>query len=65
MFTSVRFITLQYEPGSELAKIFNGTNERITFTLNSTTQGMNELQNTINEAMLREKQSPSSSIIQN
>ena len=57
IFTSVRFITLLYEPGSELAKVFNGKNERITFTLNSTTQGMKELQNTVNEAILREKQS--------
>ena len=57
IFTSIRFITLQYEPGSELAKILNGTNERITFTLNSTTQGMKELQNTMNEAILREKHS--------
>ena len=57
IFTSVRFITLLYEPGSELAKVFNGTNERITFTLNSTTQGMKELQNTVNEAILREKHS--------
>ena len=57
IFTSVRFITLLYEPGSELAKVFNGTNERITFTLNSTTQGMKELQNTMNEAILREKHS--------
>jgi len=58
IFTSIRFVTLQYEPGSELAKVFNGTNERITFTLNSTTPGMEELQNTVNEAILREKQSP-------
>jgi hypothetical protein len=57
IFTSVRFITLLYEPGSELAKVFNGTNERVTFTLNSTTQGMKELQNTVNEAILREKHS--------
>ena len=57
VFTSVRFITLLYEPGSELAKVFNGTNERITFTLNSTTQGMKELQNIVNEAILREKHS--------
>lgn len=57
IFTSVRFITLLYEPGSELAKVFNGTNERITFTLNSTTQGMKELQNTVNEAILKQKQS--------
>ena len=58
VFTSIRFITLQYEPGSELAQIFNGTNERITFTLNSTTQGMDELQSSINEAILKEKKSP-------
>ena len=58
VFTSIRFITLQYEPGSELAQIFNGTNERITFTLNSTTQGMDELQRSINEAILKEKKSP-------
>jgi hypothetical protein len=57
IFTSVRFITLLYEPGSELAKVFNGKNERITFTLNSTTQGMKELQNIVNEAILREKHS--------
>ncbi len=58
VFTSIRFVTIQYEPGSELAKIFNGTNERITFTLNSTTQGMNELQRSINEAILKDKKSP-------
>ena len=58
VFTSIRFVTLQYEPGSELAKVLNGTNERITFTLNSTTPGMAELQNTINEAILKEKKSP-------
>ncbi|MGZ5509834.1 MAG: hypothetical protein ACXWFC_05065 [Nitrososphaeraceae archaeon] len=58
VFTSIRFVTIQYEPGSELAKIFNGTNERITFALNSTTQGMDELQRSINEAILKEKKSP-------
>ena len=58
VFTTIRFVTIQYEPGSELAKIFNGTNERITFTLNSTTQGMNELQRSINEAILKDKKSP-------
>ena len=58
IFTSIRFITLKYEPGSDLAKILNGTNERITFTLNSTTQGMEELQRSINEAILKEKKSP-------
>ncbi|MGZ5547175.1 MAG: hypothetical protein ACXWFZ_04420 [Nitrososphaeraceae archaeon] len=58
VFTSIRFVTIQYEPGSELAKIFNGKNERITFTLNSTTQGMDELQRSINEAILKDKKSP-------
>lgn len=58
VFTSIRFLTLSYEPGSELAKIFNGTNERITFTLNSTTQGMDQLQRAMNEAILKEKNSP-------
>ena len=55
IFTSIRFVTINYEPGSELAKIFNGTNERLTFTLNSTTQGMDELQRSINEAILKDK----------
>ena len=58
VFTSIRFVTLQYEPGSELAKVLNGTNERITFTLNSTTPGMAELQKIVNEAILKEKKSP-------
>ncbi len=58
IFTSIRFVTLQYEPGSELAKVLNGTNERITFTLNSTTPGMAELQKIVNEAILKEKKSP-------
>ncbi|MDF2737679.1 MAG: uncharacterized protein K0S93_1536 [Nitrososphaeraceae archaeon] len=58
IFTSIRFINLRYEPGSELSKIFNGTNERIEFSLNSTSQGMNEIQSAINEAFLREKNSP-------
>lgn len=58
IFTSIRFINLGYEPGSEISKIFNGTNERLEFTLNSTTQGMNEIQSAINEAILREKNSP-------
>ena len=43
IFTSIRFINLRYEPGSELSKILNGTNERLEFTLNSTSQGMNEV----------------------
>ncbi|HEU5462119.1 MAG TPA: hypothetical protein VFU79_07595 [Nitrososphaeraceae archaeon] len=58
IFTSIRFVTIRYEPGSELAQIFNGTNERVMFTLNSTTQGMEELQRSVNEAILKEKKSP-------
>jgi hypothetical protein len=58
VFTSIRFINLKYEPGSELSKILNGTNERLEFTLNSTSQGMDELQRAINEAFLTEKKSP-------
>ena len=58
IFTSIRFVTIRYEPGSELAQILNGTNERVMFTLNSTTQGMEELQRSVNEAILKEKKSP-------
>ena len=58
VFTSIRFINLKYEPGGELSKIFNGTNERVQFTLNSTNEGMDQLQKVINEAFLRERNSP-------
>jgi hypothetical protein len=61
-FAGVRFITLQYTQGSALAKILNGTNERIEFSLNGTfngTQGngMDKVIQAINNAML-EKRSP-------
>jgi hypothetical protein len=58
IFTSIRFVTLRYEPGSELSQILNGKNERVMFELNSTTQGMEELQKSVNEAVLKEKKSP-------
>ena len=58
VFTSIRFLTIKYEPGSELSKIFNGTNERVQFTLNSSNIGMNELQRLVNEAILVDKNSP-------
>jgi hypothetical protein len=58
IFTSIRFVTLKYEPGSELSQIFNGKNERVMFELNSTTQGMEELQKSVNDAILKEKKSP-------
>ncbi|HET8792865.1 MAG TPA: hypothetical protein VFM31_03645 [Nitrososphaeraceae archaeon] len=58
IFTSIRFINLKYEPGGELSKIFNGTNERVQFTLNSTNEGMDQLERIINEAFVTEKNSP-------
>jgi hypothetical protein len=58
IFTSIRFINLKYEPGGELSKIFNGTNERVQFTLNSTNEGMDQLEKIINEAFVRETNSP-------
>lgn len=58
VFTSIRFLTIKYEPGSELSKIFNGTTERVSFTLNSTDKGMKVLEKTINDAILVEKNSP-------
>ena len=58
VFTSIRFINLKYEPGGELSKIFNGTNERVQFTLNSTNEGMDQLERIINEAFVTEKNSP-------
>jgi hypothetical protein len=58
MFTGIRFINLKYEPGSELAKIFNGTNQRLQFSINSTYEGMGQLERIINEAFVTEKNSP-------
>ena len=58
VFTGIRFITIQYPPGSQLAKQFDGKNERVTFTMNSTEDGMNQLISTINQVLRTEKQSP-------
>lgn len=58
IFTGIRFITIQYPPGSQLAKQFDGKNERVTFTMNSTEDGMNQLISTINQVLRTEKQSP-------
>jgi len=58
IFTGIRFITIQYPPGSQLAKEFDGKNERVTFTMNSTEDGMNQLISTINQVLRTEKQSP-------
>ena len=58
IFTGIRFITIQYAPGSELSKQLDGKNERVTFTMNSTEDGMNQLISTINQVLRTEKQSP-------
>jgi hypothetical protein len=59
LFTGIRFITLKYEPGSVLSNIFDGKSERITFTMNASKEdGMRELTSTINQYILKEKESP-------
>ena len=58
VFTANRFITLQYDPASELAKKFATVNENVTFKANASTPGMAELISGINKDILTEKQSP-------
>ena len=58
LMTSVRFITINYEPNSPLAQQFNGKDERIVFSLNSTDPGMQELIDTINADIRTQKGSP-------
>ena len=58
VFTANRFITLQYDPTSELAKKFATVNENVTFKANASTPGMAELISGINKDILTEKQSP-------
>ena len=58
IFTAIRFITIQYPPGSELSKQFDGKNERVTFTMNGTEGGMDQLISNINQVFKTEKQSP-------
>jgi hypothetical protein len=58
IFTAIRFITIQYPPGSELSKQFDGKNERVTFTMNGTEGGMSQLISNINQVLRTEKQSP-------
>src|SRR5918996_5192263 len=55
---AVRFITINYEPNSPLAQQFNGKDERIVFSLNSTDPGMPELIDTINADIRTQKGSP-------
>lgn len=58
LLTAVRFITIEYEPKSQLAQQFNGKDERVDFTLNSSDPGMPELINTINSDIRTQKGSP-------
>lgn len=58
IFTANRFITLQYDPASELAKKFATVNDNIRFKANASTAGMAELISGINQDIFREKQSP-------
>jgi len=59
-FTAIRFITIQYPPGSELAKQFDGKRERVTFTTENGTEGGNlsQIISNINQVLRTEKQSP-------
>ena len=56
--TAVRFLTLNYDPGSALAQQFNGKAEHVRFTLNGTAGGMSQLISTYNQAIATERQSP-------
>lgn len=58
LLTAVRFITIEYEPNSQLAQQFNGKDERVDFTLNSSDPGMPEFINTINSDIRTQKGSP-------
>jgi hypothetical protein len=58
VFTANRFITLQYDPASELAKKFATVNDNIRFQANASSQGMAELISGINQDIFTEKQSP-------
>jgi hypothetical protein len=58
IFTAIRFITIDYPAGSQLSQQFDGKNERVNFTMNSTEDGMSQLISTINQVLRTEKQSP-------
>ena len=52
-----RFITMRYDPSSELSKKFAGQSVRLSFKANMTTPGMSELVADINQELLAQKQS--------
>ena len=58
VFTANRFITLQYDPASELAKKFATVNDNVKFQANASSPGMAELISGINQDIFTEKQSP-------
>lgn len=58
LLTAVKFITMEYEPGSPLSQQFNGKDERIQFSLNTSDPGMPELINAINADIRTQKGSP-------
>jgi hypothetical protein len=58
LLTSVKFVTIEYEPNSQLAQQFNGKDERVVFSLNTSDPGMPELINTINTDIRTQKGSP-------
>ena len=58
VFTANRFITLQFDHGSELAKKYANVDESVRFKANASTPGMAELISGINKDIFTEKQSP-------
>lgn len=58
VFTANRFITLQFDPTSELAKKLATVDESVRFKANASTPGMAELISGINQDIFTEKQSP-------
>jgi hypothetical protein len=58
VFTGIRFITLKYQPGSPLSKLFNGKSEHITFSLKGTEPGMSNVISAFNQVIAAQKQSP-------
>lgn len=58
LFTANRFITIEYDPASELAKKYATVNDVVRFQANASTPGMAELISGINRDIFTEKQSP-------
>jgi hypothetical protein len=53
-FTGTKFIQITYQPGSEAAKLFDGKNQRIEFTIRGTNaSGMAELIALVNAALIK------------